>query len=76
ERGTWPIYKLARGQIDNISNMFGIIAASIVVFSISPTLLLICIVSAVPSFIVELKYGNIVWGIWAENSPRQRLYYA
>jgi ATP-binding cassette, subfamily B, bacterial len=76
ESGIWPIYKLARGQIDNISNMFGIIAASLIVYSISPTLLIICIVSAIPSFIVELKYGNIVWGIWAENSPRQRLYYA
>lgn len=76
ESSIWPIYKLARGQIDNISSIFAIIAASIIVYSISPTLLIICIISAIPSFIVELKYGNIVWGIWAENSPRQRLYYA
>lgn len=76
EHGTWPIYNLAKGQIQNISNIAGIVAAGFIVYGISPTLLIISILSAIPSFIVEIRYGDTVWGIWAENSPRQRLYYA
>lgn len=76
DQGTWPIMSLSLDQIVNISRAFGIIAAGIIVYSISPTLLMVSLVASIPNFIIELKYGYQVWGIWAENSPRQRLYYA
>ena len=76
DQGTWPIQSLSLDQVVNISRAFGIVAAGIIVYSISPTLLIVSLVASIPNFIIELKYGYQVWGIWAENSPRQRLYYA
>ena len=76
DQGTWPVQSLSLDQIVNVSRAFGIIAAGIIVYSISPTLLIVSLVASIPNFIIELKYGYQVWGIWAENSPRQRLYYA
>lgn len=76
DNGTWPIQALAQGQVINIARIFGIIAASAVVYIISPTLLIVSLIASIPNFIIELKYGYNMWGIWAENSPRQRLYYA
>lgn len=76
EHGTWPIYTLAKGQIQNIMGLVSITTASIIVYNINPSLFLISLVASIPSFVVELKYGSTMWGIWTENSPRQRLYYA
>lgn len=76
DNGTWPIQTLAQGQIVNIARIFGILAAGAVVYSINSTLLIVSLVASIPNFVIELKYGYNMWGIWAENSPRQRLYYA
>ncbi len=76
DTGTWPLHSLALGQIRNIGNIVGIIAASAIVFSISPSLLIISLLSAIPNFVIELKYSYNMWGIWSENSVRQRQYYA
>ena len=76
ETSTWPVYMLAKGQIQNIAGLVSVITASIIVFNINAYLFVVSIVASVPSFIVELKYGSTMWGIWTENSHRQRLYYA
>jgi ATP-binding cassette subfamily B protein len=76
DNGTWPIQTLAQGQIINIARVFGILAAGAIVYSINSTLLIVSLAASIPNFIIELKYGYNMWGIWAENSPRQRLYYA
>ncbi len=76
DTGTWPIQTLAFGQIRNIGNIAGIVTAGVIVYTISPTLLIVSLVASIPNFYIELKYGYNMWGIWAENSPRQRLYYA
>lgn len=76
DHGLWPIYTIAKGQIQNIANLFGIIAAGIIIYNISAPLLIISFLAAVPNFVIELKYGYNMWGIWSENSVRQRLYYA
>jgi len=76
DTGTWPIQTLAHGQIRNIGNIVAILTAGTIVYTISPTLLIVSFLASIPNFYIELKYGYNMWGIWAENSPRQRLYYA
>lgn len=76
DHGVWPLYTVAKGQINNIANIAGIVAASVIIYNISAPLLIISFLCAVPNFVIELKYGYGMWGIWGENSPRQRLYYA
>lgn len=76
EHSTWPIYSLAKGQIQNIVSLFGVITAGLIVYNINSSLFYISLIASIPSFIVELKYGSTMWGIWTENSSRQRLYYA
>jgi ATP-binding cassette subfamily B protein len=76
DHGVWPLYTLAKGQIQNIANVFGIVTAGVIIYNISAPLLIISFLSAVPNFVIELKYGYNMWGILSENSVRQRLYYA
>lgn len=76
EHNTWPIYSLAKGQIQNIVSLIGVMTAGLIVYNINSSLFYISLIASIPSFIVELKYGSTMWGIWTENSPRQRLYFA
>lgn len=76
DHGMWPVYTVAKGQISNIASIVGILTAGVIIYKISPPLLIISFLAAIPNFVIELRYGHNMWGIWSENSVRQRLYYA
>lgn len=68
-------------MMDVITNLFVIIASlstilvsSLIASAIGWNIYIIVIVSSIPSFFVQIKYGNKVWGIWAEHSERQKKY--
>lgn len=73
-RGIWPVYQLVDSQFRNFANISLILLSTIIASSINWNLYVIAILSAIPSFYVELIHGNKVWTIWAENSPRKRIY--
>ncbi len=73
-RGIWPIYQLVDAQFRNIANIALIILSSVIATSISWKLYAVAIIAALPTFYVRLKHGNVTWTIWAENSPRKRVY--
>ncbi|MBU3668553.1 MAG: ABC transporter ATP-binding protein [Candidatus Taylorbacteria bacterium] len=73
-RGIWPIYQLVDYQFRNTGNIVLIILSSVIASTISWKLYLVALISAIPTFYVQLKYGNETWTIWAENSPRKRVY--
>jgi len=64
--------------IDNLFIIVGsigvILLSSIITSSIGWNVYVLIIASAVPSFIVQVKYGNKIWGIWDEHSERQKKY--
>lgn len=72
----WPIFYLVENTIGNLANLAVIIITSIITSGISPLLYCVAIVSAIPTFILEVIYGETVYGIWSENSTRKRLYFA
>lgn len=73
-RGIFPIWDLVDRQFRNIANVTLIILSSVIASSISWQLYLVAVVSAIPTFVVRLKFGAKQWGIWSENSPRRKLY--
>ena len=75
DRSIWPVYEIIQAQFDNFGNIAVILASSIITSVISWQVYAIVIVSSIPGFIVQLKYGYKSWGIWAEHSERQKHYY-
>src|SRR3989344_349689 len=75
-RGIWPLFELTETQFATIGNLSVIIVSSIITSAISWQIYLIVIITSIPSFVVQAKYGYKVWGIWAEHSPRQRRFAA
>jgi len=74
DRSIWPVINLAGSQEHNISNIAVLAVASWVAASLDPKIYLIVLLTLLPSFFSQLKYGARKWHIWAENSPRQRKY--
>ena len=73
-RSIWPVYNLVDTNYRTISNLAVIIVSSIITSKLNIQVYLIVVLSSIPSFIVNLKYGHETWSMWAENSPRQRKY--
>lgn len=72
--GIYPIVNLVDTQISNLEVMVGIIAGSIAAASIDWRVFVLVVITSLPDFWVEIKYGGKIWGIWAENSTEQRRY--
>ena len=71
-RGIWPIYNLVDTNYRTISNLAVIIVSSVITSKLNMQVYLVVVLSSIPSFVVNLKYGHETWSMWAENSPRQR----
>lgn len=74
DRGIWPVVNLVAQQPANISNIAVLVVTSVLATKLNSAVYLIVILSLLPSFFLELKYGAQKWDIWAENSPRQKKY--
>src|SRR5680860_229683 len=70
--GYFPLINLTDGIMDLTKTIVGIFVGSAVALFIDWKVFLIVIISAIPLFIVEVRYGGQIWGIWAQNSPEQR----
>lgn len=73
-RGIWPLLEMSDAQFQILANIVLIIVSSVITSAINWKIYLITIVTAIPSFVVQFKYGYKVWSIWAEHSERQRKY--
>lgn len=73
DRGNFPIMNIASEQFNNVSLLIGILVSAGLAIRY-PIIFLIVLVSLIPTLVVEMRYGNNQWFIWAENSPRQRMY--
>ncbi len=72
--GINPIIALVDFQTANLEVLTGIIVGSIAAATINWRVFVLVLITSLPNFIVEIKYGGRLWGIWAENSPELRRY--
>lgn len=55
-----------------ISAFILILASAVVLIRISPLVLFVIIISAIPSLLINMKFGSISWGIWHDDADKQR----
>lgn len=55
-----------------ISASLLIMASAFILLKISPFVMIIVVFSAIPSVIINMKFGSISWGIWHEDANKQR----
>lgn len=74
KRSIWPVVELVEMNILTFGNIATFLFTSIIATKLSLSIYLVIIVTAIPSFIVNLKYGAKMWTIWSENTDRQKKY--
>lgn len=72
--GIYPIVNLVDGQVSNLEAFVGIVVGSIAAATIDWRVFLLVVLTSLPDFWVEIKFGGRIWGIWAKNSTEQRRY--
>ena len=72
--GIHPIINLVDGQISNLEAFVGIVVGSVAAATIDWRVFLLVVLTSLPDFWVEIKFGGRIWGIWAKNSSEQRRY--
>ncbi len=70
-RGNGVITNLADMQFRTFALLASVIVSSFVIIRY-PLIFGLILVSLIPSFVVDIKYGNRQWTIWGENSERRR----
>ena len=70
--GPYVIFQLAAGQLDILQAITSLVFGTILAVHFSLGVYLLVIISAIPSFFVDLKYAFKGWNIWAKDSPAQR----
>lgn len=72
--GIYPIVNLVDGQVSNLEAFVGIIVGSVAAATIDWRVFLLVVLTSLPNFWVEIKFGGRIWAIWAKNSKEQRRY--
>lgn len=70
--GQNPIWQLGNAQFDVLRAVTSFIVGTFLAVKFDSIIYLIVIISAIPSFITDIKYANKSWSIWAKDSPEQR----
>lgn len=71
-QGPNPIYQLGRAQFDTTQSLASLIVGTILAIKFSWLIYIIVIFTAIPSFLVDIKFAGQSWSIWAKDSPGQR----
>lgn len=71
-QGFWPLLRMSDSVISSVFSIASLIVGSIIAASISWKIYLVVILTALPRFYVEFKYGQAVWSIWQKDSQEQR----
>lgn len=70
--GLSPVFQITFAQLDTLRALTSFILGTIIAIKFSPLIYFIIILTAIPSFISDVKYAGIFWSIWAKDSPEQR----
>ncbi|MFZ2523255.1 MAG: ABC transporter ATP-binding protein [Minisyncoccia bacterium] len=70
--GTNPIFQITRSQYDTINSLTGFIVGTILATNFSWLVYFVVIISAIPNFLLDIKYAKAGWSIWSKESAEQR----
>jgi ABC-type multidrug transport system fused ATPase/permease subunit len=70
--GHGPIYNLNEGQFNLLWNLTSFIVGTFLAIHFSSLIYAIVILTAIPGFIVDIKFASRGWTIWTKDSPEQR----
>jgi ABC-type multidrug transport system fused ATPase/permease subunit len=68
----FPLLNILDGSMELIQLSVGILVGSVAAFVIDWKVFLLVIVTSIPTFIIEVKYGGQIWHLFYKNSPEQR----
>jgi len=69
-----PIVDLLNGQINVLEKLTGILIGAIAAATIDWRVFVFIVLTSIPNFWVEVKFGRQMWRIWAKNSMELRRY--
>jgi ATP-binding cassette, subfamily B, bacterial len=70
--GANPIFQLSNAQFYILRALVSFVVGTLLSLQFSPVVYLMVIASAIPAFIMDVKYAGKSWSIWAKDSPEQR----
>ena len=68
----YPLLNLLDGSMMLIQLLIGIVVGSVAALVIDWKVFLLVMIAAIPSFIIEVRYGSQIWHLFDKNSPEQR----
>lgn len=71
-QGPNPIFQLGRAQFDTINSLTSLVVGTILALKFNWVVYVVVILSAIPSFLVDIKFAGHSWSIWSKDSPAQR----
>ncbi len=72
--GTGPIYNVTTGQLETLYSITSLIVGTVIAVHFNLFIYAVVLLSAIPSFFVDMKFASRSWSIWAKDSPDQRRY--
>ncbi|MDA0237940.1 MAG: ABC transporter ATP-binding protein [Proteobacteria bacterium] len=72
ERSIYPLLNLLDAQFTNSQNIIGVTVASVILLTFDWRIFLLVLVASIPKFIVEMRYGYGVWGIFDAKAEERR----
>lgn len=70
--GLGPMYNITGGQFNFLWDLASFITGSIFIIGFSPKIYLIIFLTALPGFLIDIKFTGRGWSIWSKDSPEQR----
>ncbi len=71
-QGPTPIYQLSGSQFDILQSVTSLIVGTILAIHFDLLVFIIVIATAIPAFIIDIKFAGKSWSIWAKDSVAQR----
>ncbi len=70
--GMAPLFNIISSQFNFLWDLTSFITGSVLIIGFSPKIYLIILLTALPGFLVDIKFAGKGWSIWAKDSPEQR----
>ncbi len=75
ENGLWRVQNFISREFYIFQNILEIIIAFIILAAVNWWLIVVLLLCTIPEMIVQVKYGNYEWGVWAGHSEERRHYW-
>src|SRR3989344_1260311 len=70
--GANPTFQLGNAQFDIIRALVSFVVGTVLAIHFNFLVYFVVIVTAIPAFLMDVKYAGKSWNIWSKDSPEQR----